>query len=156
MATWHFNAQSRRQNSLEQAAAAGVVSAQSDLALALFRSNRREEAMPWVSLAAEAGDPRCQYLLGVALHNGDFLPRDERRAVRLLSAAAKAGIEPARDALLTIKVPAPPAPSPMALLEALLRPMLAERLETLLPRTIERAVAAELATRSAEAVERVG
>jgi uncharacterized protein len=147
MQSYFFDPKNDPKSSLEQAAAAGVVDAQSDLALLLFRSGEREEAMPWILLAAQAGDPRCQYLLGIALYNGDLLPRDETRAINLLLAADKAGIEPARDALLAIN----PLPTGIhsselrVLIETLLRPMLAERLDTLLPTAIERAVATKLA-----------
>jgi len=43
--------------------------------LMLFQDGRREEALPYVQAASTRGDPRAQYLLGVAHFNGDLVDR---------------------------------------------------------------------------------
>ena len=44
--------------------------------LILFQSGRREVALPYVEAAARRGDPRSQYLLGVAHFNGDLVAKE--------------------------------------------------------------------------------
>jgi TPR repeat protein len=41
----------------------------------LFQDGRREAALPYVRDAARRGDPRSQYLLGIAYFNGDLSRR---------------------------------------------------------------------------------
>ena len=129
--------------------------------LLLFRSGRRAEAIPLLREAAAAGDPRAQYLLGVALFNGDHVAADPDHARTLLAAAAAGGIDQARVALADIASTSQAAHPAMLLsasaaartaaefarlepttspatLEALTRdllvPLLRERLEEALPR----------------------
>lgn len=162
--------------SCRRAVAAGRPGAVADLGLLLFRAGRREEAIPWLEAGIAAGDARAQYLIGVALFNGDHLTPDPARARVLLQAAAEAGIAQAEVALAEIgdgtEVPAgdlllsdravrevaaqlarleqPRAPTLEAMAEALLAPLLRERLEEGLPDAVRRAVERELGQPSPE------
>lgn len=83
----------------DAAARQGHVQAADNYGLLLFQSGRREQALPYVSAAAERGDPRAQYLLGIAHFNGDLVPRDWVRAYALLTLAQSAGLPQAASAL---------------------------------------------------------
>ena len=82
-----------------KAAAQGHVKAADNYGLLLFQRGAREEAMPYISAAATRGDPRAQYLLGIAHFNGDLVAKDWRRAYALLTLANSAGLPQARGAL---------------------------------------------------------
>jgi cell division protein FtsN len=81
------------------AAAQGHVKAADNYGLLLFQDGRREEAMPYVRAAADRGDPRAQYLVGVAHFNGDLVEKDWVRAYALLTLANGTGLPQARAAL---------------------------------------------------------
>ena len=49
-----------------KAAAQGHVKAADNYGLLLFQRGAREEALPYISAASMRGDPRAQYLLGIA------------------------------------------------------------------------------------------
>lgn len=149
-----------------RAVAAGHPRAAADLGLLLFRAGRRAEAMPWLEAGIAAGDARAQYLLGVALFNGDHMAPNPARARTLLQAAAEAGIEQASMALAEMGTAAagppsnlllsdqamreaaiqfarlepPKLPTLEALVRELLSPLLRERLEEGLPNAVRRAV----------------
>src|SRR5205085_1623344 len=78
-----------------RAARQGHPEATANYGLLLFQNGRRQEAMPYVTRAAEAGDPRAQYVLGPALFNGDIVTRDAPRAYALMSRAAAQNLPPA-------------------------------------------------------------
>lgn len=82
-----------------KAAAQGHIKAADNYGLLLFQDGRREEAMPYVTAAAERGDPRAQYLLGIAHFNGDLVPKDWVRAYALLTLSRAAGLPQAAPAL---------------------------------------------------------
>lgn len=82
-----------------RAAAKGHLKAADNYGLLLFQDGRREQALPYISAAAERGDPRAQYLLGIAHFNGDLLPRDYVRAYALLTLANAAGLPQAAPAI---------------------------------------------------------
>lgn len=82
-----------------RAAAQGHVKAADNYGLLLFQDGRREAAMPYLLPAAERGDPRAQYLLGIAHFNGDLVAKDWRRAYALMTLANAAGLPQARSAL---------------------------------------------------------
>ena len=82
-----------------KAAAQGHLKAADNLGLLLFQNGRREEAMPYVSDASERGDPRAQYLLGIAHFNGDLVARDWVRAYALITLANSAGLPQAASAV---------------------------------------------------------
>ena len=82
-----------------KAAAQGHLKAADNLGLLLFQNGRREEAMPYVLDASSRGDPRAQYLLGIAHFNGDLVERDWVRAYALLTLANSAGLPQAASAV---------------------------------------------------------
>lgn len=81
------------------AAAQGHVKAADNFGLLLFQRGAREQAMPYIAAAAARGDPRAQYLLGIAHFNGDLVAKDWQRAYALLTLANSAGLPQARGAL---------------------------------------------------------
>ena len=82
-----------------QAAAQGHIQAADNYGLLMFQDGRREAALPYVQAAADRGDPRAQYLLGVAHFNGDLVSRDWVRAYALLTNATAAGLPQATSAI---------------------------------------------------------
>ncbi len=82
-----------------KAAAKGHLQAADNYGLLLFQRGERAKALPFVSAAAERGDPRAQYLLGIAHFNGDDVPKDWVRAYALMSLAQQAGLPVAVPAL---------------------------------------------------------
>ena len=82
-----------------KAAAQGHLKAADNLGLLLFQGGQREAAMPYVRSAADRGDPRAQYLLGIAHFNGDLVEKDWVRAYALLTLANAAGLPQAGPAL---------------------------------------------------------
>ena len=82
-----------------RAAQAGHVQAADTYGLMLFQDGRREEALPYVQAASRRGDPRAQYLLGIAHFNGDLVPLDWERAYALLTLANGAGLQQAGPAI---------------------------------------------------------
>ena len=82
-----------------RAAEAGHVAAAASYALLVYADGQEAKAMPLLLRAAEAGDARAQYLVGLALFNGDFLPRDRPRAYAMLTLAAQAQLPQAQAAL---------------------------------------------------------
>lgn len=89
----------RAEELYRMAAQRGHVRAADNYGLLLFQSGRREEALPYVEAAALRGDPRAQYLLGVAHFNGDWVAKDWVRAYALATLANGAGLPEARSAL---------------------------------------------------------
>lgn len=79
----------------ERAARQGHPEATANYGLLLFQNGRRQEAIPYLTRAADAGDPRAQYVLGTALFNGDVVTRDAPRAYALMSRAAAQNLPPA-------------------------------------------------------------
>jgi hypothetical protein len=82
-----------------QAAAKGHLQAADNYGLLLFQRGDHAKALPYIGGAAERGDPRAQYLLGIALFNGDGITRDWVRAYALESLAQQSGLQPAKVAL---------------------------------------------------------
>lgn len=82
-----------------KAARQGHLQASDNYGLLLFQRGQRAEALPYIRAAADRGDPRAQYLLGVAHFNGDGVPRDWVRAYALTSLARQAGLPQASSAL---------------------------------------------------------
>jgi len=83
----------------EQAASLGHVKAADNYGLMLFQEGEQGKAMPLIKAAAERGDPRAQYVLGLSHFNADYAPRDWVRAYALMTLANGAGLPQARDAL---------------------------------------------------------
>ena len=82
-----------------KAAAQGHLQASDNYGLLLFQRGQRAQALPYIRAAADRGDPRAQYLLGVSHFNGDNVPKDWVRAYALVSLAQQAGLEQAKPAL---------------------------------------------------------
>ena len=82
-----------------QAAARGHLQASDNYGLLLFQRGERAKALPYISAASDRGDPRAQYLLGIASFNGDNVPKDWVRAYALVSLAQQAGLPQANAAL---------------------------------------------------------
>ncbi len=82
-----------------RAAAAGHLQAADTYGLMLFQDGRREAALPYLQDAARRGDPRSQYLLGIAHFNGDLVEKDWIRAYALLTLASGAGLQQAVPAI---------------------------------------------------------
>src|SRR3569623_1205743 len=79
----------------EKAAQQGHPQAAANLGLILFQNGEKQKAMPWLRMAADADDPRAEYVLGTALFNGDIAGKDWVRAYAMMSRAAAQGFPPA-------------------------------------------------------------
>lgn len=82
-----------------KAAARGHLQASDNYGLLLFQRGEHARAMPFINAAAGRGDPRAQYLLGLAHFNGDNVAKDWVRAYALVSLAQQAGLPQAAPAL---------------------------------------------------------
>lgn len=82
-----------------KAAAQGHVQAADNYGLLLFQRGEHAQALPYIKGGAEHGDPRAQYLYGIALFNGDGVAKDWVRAYALVSLAQQAGLPQAQQAL---------------------------------------------------------
>lgn len=82
-----------------RAAALGHLQASDNYGLLLFQRGEKVRALPFIRAAADRGDPRAQYLLGIAHFNGDLVPKDWPRAYALLSLARQQGLPQAGPAL---------------------------------------------------------
>ncbi|MDZ4306474.1 SPOR domain-containing protein [Allopontixanthobacter sp.] len=82
-----------------RAAAQGHLNAADNYGLMLFQDGRREAAMTYLTAASARGDPRAQYLIGLAHFNGDLLPKDWVRAYALLTLSNAAGLPQAAAAI---------------------------------------------------------
>jgi len=83
----------------ERAAARGHVDAQTTLGLLLFQNGAQAEALKWLKLAAEQGEPRALLVYGTALFNGDGVAQDQILGYAYVSRAAAQGLAPARETL---------------------------------------------------------
>ncbi|MFO6447913.1 SPOR domain-containing protein [Erythrobacter sp. NE805] len=83
----------------EEAAKLGHVKAADNFGLMLFQEGEQARAMPLIKAAAERGDPRAQYVLGLSHFNADYAAKDWVRAYALMTLANGAGLPQARDAL---------------------------------------------------------
>ncbi|MEL6486439.1 MAG: tetratricopeptide repeat protein, partial [Pseudomonadota bacterium] len=82
-----------------EAAQKGHVKAADNYGLLLFQQGEQAEAMPLIRAAAERGDPRAQYVLGLAHFNADYAEKDWVRAYALLTLAQSSGLPQAGGAL---------------------------------------------------------
>ena len=92
-----------------RAAASGHAQAADTYGLMLFEQGRHAQAMPYLRDAARRGDPRAQYLLGIAHFNGDDVERDWPRAYALMTLANAFGLPQAAPALAEMDQAIPPA-----------------------------------------------
>lgn len=89
----------RAEDYFGKAAAQGHPQASDNYGLLLFQRGERKHALPFIRAAADRGDPRSQYLLGIGHFNGDIVPKDWVRAYALVNLAQQSGLEQARAAL---------------------------------------------------------
>ena len=82
-----------------EAANRGHVKAADNYGLLLFQQGEQSSAMPFIQAAAERGDPRAQYVLGLAHFNADYASKDWVRAYALMTLANSAGLPQASTAL---------------------------------------------------------
>lgn len=89
----------RAEDLFRQASAAGHLQASDNYGLLLFQRGERARAIPYITAASDRGDPRAQYLLGIAHFNGDIVAKDWVRAYALASLAQRGGLAQASSAL---------------------------------------------------------
>lgn len=89
----------RAEDYFGKAAAQGHLQASDNYGLLLFQRGERKQALPFIRAAADRGDPRSQYLLGIGHFNGDIVTKDWVRAYALVNLAQQSGLEQARTAL---------------------------------------------------------
>ncbi len=82
-----------------EAAQKGHIKAADNYGLLLFQQGEQQIAMPLIVAAAERGDPRAQYVLGLAHFNADFASKDWVRAYALMTLAQGSGLPQAASAL---------------------------------------------------------
>ena len=82
-----------------QAADMGHLQAADNYGLLLFQRGERTKALPYLRAAADRGDPRAQYLVGIAHFNGDLVPKDWVRAYALVTLAQQQSLPQAAAAL---------------------------------------------------------
>ena len=82
-----------------QAAAKGHLQAADNYGLLLFQRGDHARAMPYVAGAANRGDPRAEYLLGIAYFNGDIVAKDWVHAYAFENLAQDSGLQQAKAAL---------------------------------------------------------
>lgn len=123
-----------------KAAAQGHLQAADNYGLLMFDRGERTAALPYIRAAAERGDPRAQYLMGIAHFNGDLAAKDWTRAYALMSLAQGAGLPQAAPALAQMdqNIPLPQRQAAAALV-----PRLAQQAEA---RRAAQLASADLAT----------
>lgn len=92
-----------------RAAVKGHLPAQANLGIALFQAGDKSEAMRWLKQAADRGEPRAQYVLGIAAYNGDGTPKNLGLAYGYLLRAQASGLTQATTALGSIEPVLKPA-----------------------------------------------
>ncbi len=85
-----------------KAALKGHLPAQANLGIALFQAGEKPEAIKWLKTAADRGEARAQYVLGIAAFNGDGVPRSQSLGYGYLLRAQASGLPQAVTALGTI------------------------------------------------------
>ena len=138
-----------------KAAAQGHVKAADNYGLMLFQADRRAQAMPYVAAAADRGDPRAQYLLGIAHFNGDIVDKDWVRAYALLTLANSAGLPQAAPAIRQMDghIPLAQRQEAQALAQSLKRDSDATRAQQLAAADLAMGGAAAVATAPAPEAE---
>ncbi|MGI4880258.1 MAG: SPOR domain-containing protein [Janthinobacterium lividum] len=85
-----------------KAAMKGHLPAQANLGIALFQAGEKPESIRWLKIAADRGEARAQYVLGIAAFNGDGLPRSQGLGYGYLLRAQASGLPQATTALGSI------------------------------------------------------
>ena len=82
-----------------QASSKGHNQASDNYGLLLFQRGERAQSLPYITAAADRGDSRAQYIMGIAHFNGDSVPKDWVRAYALISLARQDGLPQAVGAI---------------------------------------------------------
>lgn len=82
-----------------QASALGHLQASDNYGLLVFQRGDHAAALPYIRAAADRGDPRAQYLLGIMHFNGELVPKDWVRAYALVTLAQQQGLPQATSAM---------------------------------------------------------
>lgn len=82
-----------------EAARKGHAKAADNYGLLLFQLGEQRDAMPFIRAASDRGDPRAQYIMGLAHFNTDYAEKDWVRAYALITLAQSAGLPQAKNAL---------------------------------------------------------
>jgi hypothetical protein len=98
-----------------KAARLGHVRAADNYGILLFQTERQKAAMPWLEAAADRGEPRAMYVLGIASYNGDYASKDWVRAYALITRAAASGLPQAVSSLSTMNETIPLAQRQMGI-----------------------------------------
>jgi cell division septation protein DedD len=77
----------------------GHLQAADNYGLLLFQRGDHAKALPYIRAAADRGDPRAQYLLGIMHFNGELVPKDWVRAYALVTLAQQQGLPQASTAM---------------------------------------------------------
>jgi len=85
------------------AAVKGSLPAQANLGIILFQAGEKSEALSWLKMAADRGEPRAQYVLGVATFNGDGTRRSRPLGYGYLLRASASGLAQATTTLRAIE-----------------------------------------------------
>ena len=91
-----------------RAAREGDVGAATELGLLLASQHLDTAALPWLTMAAQHGEPRALCSLAALYYNGDGVARDEPLAYALMLRAARAGLPEAKARLATLRTLIPP------------------------------------------------
>lgn len=91
-----------------RAARQGDVAAATELGLLLASEHLDAAALPWLTMAAQHGEPRALCSLAALYYNGDGVARDEPLAFALMLRAAQAGLPEAKARLATLRTLLPP------------------------------------------------
>lgn len=86
-----------------RAARQGDVAAATELGLLLAGRHLPQAALPWLTMAAQHGEPRALCSLAALYYNGEGVARDEPRAYALMLRAAEAGLPEAKLRLATLR-----------------------------------------------------
>lgn len=83
------------QDYYRRAADKGHLAATANLGITLYQQGRKAEALNWLRTAADRGDARAAYVLGVASFNGDGAPRNQVLGYAYMLRAREAGLQQA-------------------------------------------------------------
>lgn len=83
------------QDYYRRAAAKGHLGAIANLGITLYQDGRKTEALPYLREAADKGDVRASYVLGVATFTGDGAPRNPTLGYAYVIRARDGGLQPA-------------------------------------------------------------
>jgi len=86
-----------------RAARQGDVAAATELGLLLASEHMESAALPWLTLAAQHGEPRALCSLAALYFNGDGVRRDEALAYALMVRASRTGLPEAKARLATLR-----------------------------------------------------